>query len=477
MACSRSSGASAVPDATLVARIWDDHIVDQLGDGWDLLHVDRHLVHDVTSPGAFATLAERGLSVRSPRLTFGATDHSVSVLAGRTDESNAISARFAPLMRANCGGHGIRLFDIDDPDQGIVHVVAPELGLTLPGTTIVCGDSHTCTNGGLGALGFGIGTTEVAHVLATQTLRQRRPADMRVTFTGTLGPQVEPKDLILHTIAALGADAGVGHAIEFAGPLVASLPVEQRMTICNLAVELGAKVGVIAPDEATFAYLDGRRYAPSGHAFDDAVAYWRTLVTGTTARFACEALIDGNVVAPQVTWGVSPAHSIPVDGTVPDPRDAPDDRTARQWADAMTYIGVTPGQPVAGLPVDWVFIGSCTNGRLSDLQAAADVVRGRHVSPHVRAIVVPGSRAVARAAAAAGLDGVFVDAGFQWGEPGCGLCPGLGGLHLEPGERCLSTSNRNFVGRQGTGVRTHLASAPTAALAAIEGAIADVRAG
>ncbi|HVM66601.1 MAG TPA: 3-isopropylmalate dehydratase large subunit [Acidimicrobiales bacterium] len=462
-------------DGTLVAHIWDDHVVDKLGDGWDLLHVDRHLVHDVTSPGAFATLAERGLAVRSPALTFGATDHSVSVLAGRADDSNPISARFAPLMRANCTGHGVRLFDIDDPDQGIVHVVAPELGLTLPGTTVVCGDSHTCTNGGLGALGFGIGTTEVAHVLATQTLRQRRPADMRVTFTGALGPRVEPKDLILHTIASLGADAGVGHAIEFAGPVVAALPVEQRMTICNLAVELGAKVGVTAPDEATFAYLEGRRYAPSGRAFDDAVAYWRTLVTGPSAQFAREAAIDASTVAPQVTWGVSPAHSIPVHGTVPDPADAPDEATARQWADAMAYIGVMPGAPVAGLPVDWVFIGSCTNGRLSDLQAAAEVVRGRHVAPRVRAIVVPGSRGVARAAVAAGVDRVFLDAGFEWGEPGCGLCPGLGGLHLEPGQRCVSTSNRNFVGRQGTGVRTHLASAPTAALAAVEGAIADVR--
>jgi 3-isopropylmalate/(R)-2-methylmalate dehydratase large subunit len=464
-----------VSDGTLVGKIWDEHVVAELGDGWDLLHVDRHLLHDVTSPGAFTTLAERDLRVRSPQLTFGATEHSVSVTAGRTDDSNPLSARFAPLMRRNCRDHGIRLFDVDDPDQGIVHVVAPELGLTLPGTTVVCGDSHTCTNGGLGALGFGIGTTEVAHVLATQTLRQRRLASMRVTFTGSLAERVEPKDLILHTIATLGAAAGVGHAIELAGPVVEALPVEQRMTICNLAVELGAKVGVVGPDEATFAFLDGRRHAPHGRALDEAVAHWRTLATEPGARFDREATIDATAVAPQVTWGVSPAHSVGVDGRVPDPADAPDEATARQWRDAQAYIDVRPGQLVAGLPVDWVFIGSCTNGRLSDLEAAAAVVEGRRVAAHVRAIVVPGSRGVARAAVAKGLDRVFTTAGFEWGEPGCGLCPGLGGLHLEPGQRCVSTSNRNFVGRQGTGVRTHLSGAATAALAAVEGVVADVR--
>jgi 3-isopropylmalate/(R)-2-methylmalate dehydratase large subunit len=465
-----------VSDRTLVDKIWDDHVVAELGDGWDLLHVDRHLVHDVTSPGAFSTLTERGLAVRSPELTFGATEHSVSVSVGRTDSSNPLSARFAPLMRHNCDAHGIRLFDVDDPDQGIVHVVAPELGLALPGATIVCGDSHTCTNGGVGALGFGVGTSEVAHVLATQTLRQRRPAAMRISFTGSLGPRVEAKDLILHTVAMLGSDAGVGHAIEFAGALVRALSVEARMTICNLAVELGAKVGIVAPDDITFAYLEGRRHVPSGSAFERAVDYWRSLATDPSAVFDLDVTIDGATVAPQVTWGVSPAHSIAVDGIVPDPADAADATTAQQWADAMAYIGVSPHQRIAGLPVDWVFLGSCTNGRLSDLTAAADVVVGRHVAPHVRAIVVPGSRAVARAATLAGLDRVFVDAGFEWGEPGCGLCPGLGGLHLEPGQRCISTSNRNFVGRQGVGVRTHLAGAATAALAAVEGVIADVRA-
>jgi 3-isopropylmalate/(R)-2-methylmalate dehydratase large subunit len=462
-------------DATLVDKVWAEHVVADLDDGWALLHVDRHLVHDVTSPGAFTALAERGLRVHAPHLTFGATEHSVSVLAGRDDSSNPLSARFAPLMRRNCSDHGVRLFDVDDPDQGIVHVIGPELGLTLPGTTVVCGDSHTCTNGGLGALGFGIGTSEVAHVLATQTVIQQRLASMRISFTGALASRVEPKDLILHTISTLGADAGVGHAIEFAGPLVSALGIEQRMTICNLAVELGAKVGIVGPDDRTFDYVAGRRGAPRGRALDVAVAHWRTLVTDPTATFDREAVIDGGAVAPQITWGVSPAHSIPVDGRVPDPSDAGDEQTSRQWAEAMRYIGVEAGRQIEGLPVDWVFIGSCTNGRLSDLEAAAAVVAGRRVAPHVRALVVPGSRAVARAAVAAGLDRIFLAAGFEWGEPGCGLCPGLGGVKLAPGDRCISTSNRNFVGRQGQGVRTHLAGAATAALAAVEGVIADVR--
>jgi 3-isopropylmalate/(R)-2-methylmalate dehydratase large subunit len=464
-----------VSEPTLVGKIWAEHVVADLGDGWQLLHVDRHLVHDVTSPGAFAKLAERDLRVHSPRLTFAATDHSVSILSGRTDDSNPLSARFAPLLRQNCATHDLELFDVDDPEQGIVHVIGPELGLTLPGTTVVCGDSHTCTNGGVGALGYGVGTTEVAHVLATQTLVQRRSASMRIAFTGRFGHRVEAKDLILHTIAMLGADAGVGHAIEFAGPLVRALSIEQRMTICNLAVELGAKVGIVAPDDTTYEYLAGRPWAPRGHAFDDAVEHWRALRSDPDARFDRDVTIDATSVGPQISWGVSPAHCVDVDGTVPDPADAPDEVTAHQWREALAYTDLVPGEPLVGIPVDWVFIGSCTNGRLSDLEAAAEVVRGRTVAPHVRALVVPGSRTVARAATAAGLDRVFVDAGFEWGEPGCGLCPGLGGVHLERGQRCVSTSNRNFVGRQGEGVRTHLSGAATAALAAVEGVIADVR--
>lgn len=460
---------------TLVDKIWDQHVVAELGDGLDVLHVDRHLVHDVTSPQAFTTLAERSVEVLSPELTFGSPEHSVTILSGRTEESNDLSRTFVPLLRRNFAAHKLRLFDIDSPDHGIVHVIGPELGLTLPGATVVCGDSHTCTNGGLGALGFGVGTSELTLVLATQSLLQRRPKMMRITFAGALAPGVEPKDLMLDAIARLGADAGAGYAIEFTGPGIVALGVEQRMTICNLAVELGAKIGLVAPDDVTFDYVATRRFAPKGALLDRAIEHWRGLVSDPDAVFHREVELDAAAVAPQITWGTSPAHSIAVDAAVPDPTDAPDDTTARQWEQALAYMDLRPGQSLEGLPVEWVFIGSCTNGRLSDLEAAAAVARGRKVSRHVRALVVPGSRAVKRAAEGRGLDRVFIDAGFEWGEPGCGLCPGLGGVTLETGDRCVSTSNRNFVGRQGTGVRTHLAGAATAALAAIEGAIADVR--
>jgi 3-isopropylmalate/(R)-2-methylmalate dehydratase large subunit len=460
---------------TLIDKIWDEHVIAEVGDGLDVLHVDRHLVHDVTSPGAFATLSERSVQVMSPELTFGSPEHSVTILSGRTEDSNPMSRNFVPLLRRNFAKHGLNLFDIDSPDQGIVHVIGPELGLTLPGLTVVCGDSHTCTNGGLGALGFGIGTSEVAHALATQSLVQRRPSMMRITFTGRLASGVEPKDLILYAISRLGADAGAGRAIEFAGPAVEAFDVEQRMTICNLAVELGAKIGLVAPDDITFDYVATRRYAPKGELLETAVEHWRSLVSDADAPFDREEVIDAGLVGPQITWGTSPAHSIAVDGKVPDPCSAPDVTAERQWAQALEYMDVEPGQSLEGLPIQWVFIGSCTNGRLSDLEAAAAAIRGRAVSPHVRALVVPGSQAVKRAAEAKGLDTMFAEAGFEWGEPGCGLCPGLGGVSLKPGDRCVSTSNRNFMGRQGAGVRTHLAGAATAALSAIEGSIADVR--
>ena len=462
---------------TLVDKIWDLHVITEVDEGLDLLYVDRHYVHEMTSPRAFTALGDRGVDVLSPELTFGSPEHSVTILPGRTESSNPLSEKFVPLLRGNFARHGLTLFDIGSPDHGIVHIIGPELGLTLPGTTVVCGDSHTCTNGGLGALGFGVGTSEMAHVLATQSLVQRRPSMMRITFTGSLRPHTAPKDLILHTIARLGADAGAGRAVEFAGSLVESLTAEERMTICNLAVEIGAKIGVVAPDDVTFEYLASRRYAPSGAALDAAVEHWRTLVTDDDAPFARDEVIDATTVAPQITWGTSPAHSIPIDGTVPRLPDAPDEATRQQWSQAMDYIGVASGQQLEGLPIDWVFIGSCTNGRLSDLQAAAAVAAGHCVPANVRALVVPGSAAVRRAAEAEGLDRVFRDAGFEWGEAGCGLCPGLGGVRLAPGERCVSTSNRNFMGRQGKDVRTHLASPATAALAAVRGCIADVRTG
>jgi 3-isopropylmalate/(R)-2-methylmalate dehydratase large subunit len=460
---------------TLVGKIWDEHVITELDGGFDLLHVDRHYVHDVTSPQAFATLADRGIEVFSPQLTFGSPEHSVTILPGRTEASNPLSRQFVPLLRKNFAGRGMTFFDIDSPDHGIVHVIGPELGLTLPGTTVVCGDSHTCTNGGLGALGFGVGTSEVAHVLATQTLVQRRPAMMRIEFTGELAPCVSPKDLILHTITKLGADAGNGCAIEFAGPLIERLGVEERMTICNLAVEIGAKIGLVAPDDVTFEYVASRRYAPVGQLLDIAVEYWRGLVSDAAAVFDRDASVDATSVAPQISWGTSPAHTAPVDGRVPDPSDAPDEAAKRQWAQAIDYMGVHPGQQLEGLAIQWCFIGSCTNGRLSDLRTAAAVIDGGHVAQHVRALVVPGSAAVRRAAEAEGLDRLFTAAGFEWGEAGCGLCPGLGGVQLASGDRCVSTSNRNFMGRQGAGVRTHLAGPAMAAYAAIKGCIADVR--
>jgi len=468
--------AAVTGGRTLVDKIWDQHVVAELGDGLDVLHVDRHLVHDVTSPKAFTTLAERSVEVLSPELTFGSPEHSVTILAGRTEESNDLSRTFVPLMRRNFAAHGLRLFDIDSPDHGIVHVIGPELGLTLPGATVVCGDSHTCTNGGLGALGFGVGTSELTLVLATQTLVQRRSKMMRITFAGALAPGVEPKDLMLDAIARLGADAGAGYAVEFAGPAIVGLGVEQRMTVCNLAVELGAKIGLVAPDDITFDYVATRRFAPTGAKLEAAIEQWRDLASDPGAVFDREVELDAADVAPQITWGTSPAHSMAVDARIPDPSGAPDENMARQWEQALAYMDLQPGQALEGLPIEWVFIGSCTNGRLSDLEAAAAVAVGRRVSRHVRALVVPGSRAVKRAAEGMGLDRVFTDAGFEWGEPGCGLCPGLGGVTLEPGVRCVSTSNRNFVGRQGIGVRTHLAGAATAARSAIEGAIADVRA-
>ncbi|HEX4427937.1 MAG TPA: 3-isopropylmalate dehydratase large subunit [Frankiaceae bacterium] len=460
---------------TLVDKIWDEHVITALDGGFDLLHVDRHLVHDVTSPQAFTTLADRGIEVFSPELTFGSPEHSVTILAGRSEDSNPLSRQFVPLMRKNFAGRGMTLFDIDSPDHGIVHVIGPELGLTLPGTTVVCGDSHTCTNGGLGALGFGVGTSEVAHVLATQSLVQRRPAMMRISFTGELAPYVSPKDLILQTIAKLGSDAGTGCAIEFAGPLIERLGVEERMTICNLSVEIGAKIGLVAPDDATFEYVASRRYAPRGAALDKAVEYWRGLASDGDAAFDREATVDAAAVGPQISWGTSPAHTVAVDGRVPELAEAPDEAAKHQWAQAMDYMGVHAGQQLEGLPIQWCFIGSCTNGRLSDLRAAAAVIDGGKVASHVRALVVPGSAAVRRAAEAEGLDRVFTAAGFEWGEAGCGLCPGLGGVQLASGDRCVSTSNRNFMGRQGAGVRTHLAGPAVAAYAAIHGCIADVR--
>ena len=450
--------------ATLFDKVWDAHVVERLGDGTDLLHVDRHLLHDLGGAKALAELAERGLRPRNPELSFATADHVVSSAPGRTGGAHDWAQLLVDGLRLETCKAGVRLFDVGGDEQGIVHVIGPELGITQPGTLVVCGDSHTCTNGALGALAFGIGASEIVHVLATQTIEQRRPKTLRACFEGTLAKGVYAKDMILALIARVGAAGGTGHAVEYAGAAVRALGMEARMTLCNLSIELGAKIGMVAPDQKTFDYLRGRAFAPKENLWDEALGWWQTLASDADAKFDREVELDVARLAPQITWGTSPEDAISVGASIPDTRP-----------DALEYMGLAPGRPIAGTRIDRVFIGSCTNSRLSDLRAAAEVARGRRVAAHVRAWVVPGSMGVKRAAEAEGLHHVFRDAGFEWREPGCSLCVGANGELVEPGARCVSTSNRNFVGRQGPRARTHLASPATAAACAVAGAIADVR--
>jgi len=460
---------------TLFDKIWNRHVVADLGDGYSLLHVSRHLMHDGGSQ-AFRALKDKGLPVHNPELTFATFDHVISTLPGRTAETNPALTPRLYSMRADAKAAGVRLFDLGQPGQGIVHVIGPELGLTLPGTLLVCGDSHTCTHGGMGALAFGIGSSEVVHVLATQTIVQRRPKKLRATFEGTCAAGVTPKDMILHLIGEISAAGGTGYAVEYAGSAVRALDIEGRLTICNLSIELGAKCGMIAPDDTTFDFLAGRQYAPTGEAWDAAVRDWRTLPSDPDAEFDREVAIDVAGIAPQITWGTSPEHVIGVDGRIPDPVTVGDSDRRNALQAALDYMGLKPGAPIAGTPVDWVFIGSCTNSRISDLRAAAAVASGRKVAGSVRAWVVPGSENVKRQAEAEGLDRVFKNAGFEWREPGCSMCLAMNNETVPPGQRSVSTSNRNFVGRQGPGARTHLASPAMAAAAALAGHIVDVRA-
>jgi len=458
----------------MLAKIWDQHVIARLGDDTDLLHIDRHLLHDLGGSRGLLDLKSRGLAVHDPELTFATPDHAISTARGRAGTTR-IGQELLAALRVETSASGIRMFDIDEPGQGIVHVIGPELGLSLPGCLIVCGDSHTCTHGGLGALAFGIGSSELTHVLATQALIQRRPKTMRVKFEGELPLGVTAKDLILALIGHVGAAGGTGYAVEYAGSAICDLPVEGRLTICNLSIELGAKMGMVAPDEKTYEYLRGRPYAPHGEMWEQALKAWRELPSDADASFDREVLIDVTKIIPQVTWGISPEHVIGVDGRIPDPH-AFDDPVRRAAVEtALDYMGLKAGAAIAGMPVDWVFIGSCTNSRLSDLRAAAEVARGRKVAPGVRAWIVPGSETVKRDAVAEGLDKLFTDAGFEWREPGCSMCLAANGETVAPGQRSVSTSNRNFVGRQGPRARTHLASPATAAAAAIVGAIADVR--
>lgn len=458
---------------TLFDKLWDSHVVADLGEGTSLLHVDRHLVHDLGGPTAFAELAQRGLPVHSPMLTFATPDHVVSSAPGRSGSEHAWAEAMIGALRAGSRQHAIRLFDVNQPGHGIVHVIGPEQGLTLPGALVVCGDSHTSTHGALGALAWGVGASEIVHVLATQTLVQQRPLRMRIMVQGALGPGVQAKDLSLALISRLGAAAGTGYAVEYAGPVIDQMGMAGRLTLCNMSIEMGARIGLIAPDETTFAWLQGRPFAPAGAEWEAALAAWRGLRSDPGAVFDRELSIDASGIRPHISWGTSPEQALALDACLPDPAQAVDPAAAQTLAQALAYMGLVAGQPIAGTRIDRVFIGSCTNGRLEDLRSAAEVLAGRRVAAHVQAWVVPGSQDVRRAAEREGLDRVFTEAGFDWRSPGCSLCVGANGETVAPGQRCVSTSNRNFVGRQGPGARTHLASPAVAAACALAGQIVD----
>ena len=463
---------------TLYDKIWNSHVAAESGDGDSLLYIDLHLINEVTSPQAFAGLREAGRVVRRPELCLAVADHNTPTegqalgLEGITD--TAARQQLEALAR-NVSAAGIEFMPMGSANNGIVHVVGPELGRTLPGMTIVCGDSHTSTHGAFGALAHGIGTSEVEHVLATQTLRQTKSRNMRVLFTGSAPEAVTGKDLALALIGQIGTAGATGFVIEYTGTAVEALSMEGRMTLCNLTVEAGARAGMIAPDEKTFAYLAGRPGAPGGEEWGRCLARWRELHTDAGAVFDREVVVDISGLVPHVTWGTSPQDVLPVSGNVPDPVDIADPARREQVVKALEYMGLEPGMPITAIPIDRVFIGSCTNGRLEDLRAAAEIVRGLRVAPSTRAMVVPGSQAVRTAAEAEGLDRIFLEAGFEWREPGCSMCLGMNPDQLAPGERCASTSNRNFEGRQGRGGRTHLMSPAMAAAAAIRGHISDVR--
>lgn len=467
---------------TLYEKIWDAHLVERRDDGTCIIFIDRHLVHEVTSPQAFAGLRAAGRTVRRPDLTLAVPDHNLPTTARRDARGARIpiadpdSAAQLAALETNAPEFGIRYIGDADREQGIVHVVGPEQGFSLPGTTIVCGDSHTACHGGLGALAFGIGTSEVEHVLATQTLLLQPSKTMEVRVEGALGPSVTAKDLVLHITGVLGAAGGSGHVIEYTGQAIRDLSIEGRLTISNMAIEHGARAGLIAPDAKTFAYLKGRPMAPKGKHWDAALAWWQSLRTDTDAVYDKRIVIYAVNIAPSVTWGTSPEDVVPITGHVPDPMSFADPAKREAAAKSLAYMGLTPGTPMTEVPVEHVFIGSCTNSRIEDLRAAAAVLKGRRKADGIKwAIVVPGSGLVKEQAEAEGLDRIFIDAGLEWREPGCSACLGMNPDKVPPGERCASTSNRNFVGRQGPGARTHLVSPAMAAAAAVMGRLADVR--
>jgi 3-isopropylmalate/(R)-2-methylmalate dehydratase large subunit len=460
---------------TLFDKVWDAHVVAAPEGQAALLYIDLHLVHEVTSPQAFDGLRANGRRVRQPLRTVATVDHNIPTTPRGLPIVDAIAARQIEALQKNCREFGVPLFDMDSAEQGIVHVIGPELGITLPGMTIVCGDSHTSTHGAFGALAFGIGTSEVEHVLATQCLPQNKAKSMQILVRGELPAGVTAKDLALGIIGRIGTDGATGHVIEYAGEAVRGLSMEQRMTLCNMSIEAGARAGMIAPDEITFSYVRGRRFAPRGAEWDAAVDYWRGLASDPGARFDRVVEIDASALAPFVTWGTNPGMVAAVNGRVPALESFAAEGDRRAAEAALAYMDLKPGTPIEEIAVDRVFIGSCTNSRIEDLRAAAGVARGRHVNSRVRAMVVPGSQAIKREAEAEGLDRVFVDAGFEWRESGCSMCLGMNPDILAPGERCASTSNRNFEGRQGRGGRTHLVSPAMAAAAAIAGHFVDVR--
>jgi 3-isopropylmalate/(R)-2-methylmalate dehydratase large subunit len=460
---------------TLFEKIWDRHVVCAGPSDSTILYIDLHLVHEVTSPQAFTGLRTTARKVRRPELTFATLDHNIPTTGNRMLLDDVLARTQVEALRQNCYDYGIQLFDLESPHQGIVHVIGPELGLTQPGMTIVCGDSHTSTHGAFGALAFGIGTSEVEHVLATQCLVQKKPKTMLVQFSGSPGPGVTSKDLILGMIAQIGVDGASGHVIEYAGEAIRALSMEARMTICNMSIEAGARAGMIAPDQTTLEYLRKKRFAPQGKLWDEAEIDWNTLHTDPGAKFDATIDIDAAQLAPFVTWGTNPGMAVPVTGKVPDPDDSCGDSERNNIMRALEYMGLRPHTRMEDIPVDRVFIGSCTNARLEDIRAAARVIKGYKISGTVQAMVVPGSQRVKHAAEREGLHRIFVDAGFEWRESGCSMCLGMNADKLQPGERCASTSNRNFEGRQGAGGRTHLVSPAMAAAAAVAGHFVDIR--
>ena len=460
---------------TLFDKVWESHVVDRMEDGTCVLYIDRHLVHEVTSPQAFEGLRLAGRAVRRPDATIAVVDHNVPTTDRREPIREEESRVQVETLERNVADFGVPFFPITDTRQGIVHIIGPEQGISLPGMTIVCGDSHTSTHGAMGALAFGIGTSEVEHVLATQTLLQKPAKNMLVQVDGQLGAGVTAKDVVLAIIGTIGTAGGTGHVIEYAGEAIRALDMAGRMTICNMSIEAGARAGMIAPDETTFAYVEGRPFAPKGDAFDHAVAYWRTLPSDPGAHYDTVVHIDGAAIAPMVSWGTNPEAVLPITGTVPDPQTVDDEAARAQMVRMLDYMALTPGTKLTDVPIDVVFIGSCTNGRIEDIRAAAAVVKGHTIAAGVRAIVVPGSGVVKQQAEQEGLDRVMIDAGFEWREAGCSMCLGMNPDKLTPGQRCASTSNRNFEGRQGPGGRTHLLSPAMAAAAAITGRLTDVR--